>query len=360
MAEQSSDKSQKTEEPTQKKLDDSRKKGEIAISREVSHWFMILAATIIVALMAPSLSTDVKLVLQKFLAMPHAMPVEKGNIAMIIGDVAAEVGYIMIIPVILFVAAAFGSAVVQGGLIVAVERITPKLDRASPLAGMKRLFSLKSVVEFIKGILKITIVGAVATMLVLPYFEGLEQLVMMEMTGAASVLHSLVSRLLVGVLAVVTVIAVTDFLYQRFEHMKQMRMSHQEIKDEFKQTEGDPMIKGRLRQIRQERARQRMAAAVPEASVVITNPTHFAVALKYELDEMDAPVLLAKGQDFLALKIREIAEEHGIPIIENPPIARALYAGVEVDQEIPPEHFKAVAEIIGNVFRLKGKMPKRT
>jgi flagellar biosynthetic protein FlhB len=360
MAEQSSDKSQKTEEPTQKKLDDSRKKGEIAISREVSHWFMILAATIIVALMAPSLSTDVKLVLQKFLAMPHAMPVEKGNIAMIIGDVAAEVGYIMIIPVILFVAAAFGSAVVQGGLIVAVERITPKLDRASPLAGMKRLFSLKSVVEFIKGILKITIVGAVATMLVLPYFEGLEQLVMMEMTGAASVLHSLVSRLLVGVLAVVTVIAVTDFLYQRFEHMKQMRMSHQEIKDEFKQTEGDPMIKGRLRQIRQERARQRMAAAVPEASVVITNPTHFAVALKYELDEMDAPVLLAKGQDFLALKIREIAEEHGIPIIENPPIARALYAGVEVDQEIPPEHFKAVAEIIGYVFRLKGKMPKRT
>lgn len=360
MAEQSTDKSQKTEEPTQKKLDDSRKKGEIANSREVSHWFMILAATIIVALMAPSLSTDVKLVLQKFLAMPHAMPVEKGNIAMIIGDVAAEIGFIMIIPVILFLAAAFGSAVVQGGLIVAVERITPKLDRASPLAGMKRLFSLKSVVEFVKGIMKITIVGAVATMLVLPYFEGLEQLVMMEMTGAAAVLHSLVSRLLVGVLAVVTVIAVVDFLYQRFEHMKQMRMSHQEIKDEFKQTEGDPMIKGRLRQIRQERARQRMAAAVPEASVVITNPTHFAVALKYELDEMDAPVLLAKGQDFLALKIREIAEEHGIPIIENPPIARALYAGVEVDQEIPPEHFKAVAEIIGYVFRLKGKMPKRT
>lgn len=359
MAEQSSDKSQKTEEPTQKKLDDSRKKGEIANSREVSHWFMILAATIIVALMAPSLSTDIKLVLQKFLAMPHAIPVEKGNVATIIGDAATEVGFIMIIPVVLFIAAAFGSSIVQGGLVVAVERITPKLDRASPLAGLKRLFSFKSIAEFIKGIFKITIVGAVATMLMLPYFEGLEQLVKMEMTGAAAVLHSLVSRLLVGVLAVVTVIAVIDFLYQRFEHMKQMRMSHQEIKDEFKQTEGDPMVKGRLRQIRQERARQRMTSAVPEASVVITNPTHFAVALKYELDEMDAPVLLAKGQDFLALKIREIAEEHDIPIIENPPIARALYAGVEVDQEIPPEHFKAVAEIIGYVFRLKGKMPRK-
>ena len=359
MADQGSDKSQKTEEPTQKKLDDSRKKGEIANSREVSHWFMILAATIIVALMAPSISTDIKIILQKFLAMPHAISVEKGNLATIIGDAAAEVGYIMIIPTILFIVAALGASVVQGGLVVAVERIKPKLDRASPLAGIKRLFSFKSVAEFIKGILKITIVGAVATMLVLPYFEGLEQLVKMEMIGAAAVLHSLVSRLLIGVLAVVTVIAVIDFLYQRFEHMKQMRMSPQEIKDEFKQTEGDPMIKARLRQIRQERARNRMTAAVPDADVIITNPTHFAVALKYELDEMDAPVLLAKGQDFLALKIREIAEEHNIPIVENPPIARALYAGVEVDQEIPPEHFKAVAEIIGYVFRLNGKMPRQ-
>ena len=359
MADQSSDKSQKTEEPTQKKLDDSRKKGEVAVSREVSHWFMILAATIIVALMVPSMSTEIKLILTKFLAMPHAISVEKGNLAKIIGDAAAQVGFVMVIPIILFLAAALGSSAVQGGLVVAVDRIMPKLDRASPMAGMKRLFSFKSLAEFIKGVLKITIVGAVATILVLPYFEGLEQLVRMEMIGAAAILHSLVSRLLIGVLAVVTVIAVIDFLYQRFEYMKQMRMSHQEIKDEFKQTEGDPMVKARLRQIRQERARKRMTAAVPEASVIITNPTHFAVALKYELDEMDAPVLLAKGQDFLALKIREIAEEHGIPIVENPPVARALYAGVEVDQEIPPEHFKAVAEIIGYVFRLKGKMPRQ-
>lgn len=183
MADQGSNKSQKTEEPIQKKLDDSRKKGEIANSREASRYFMILAATII-------------------------------------GDAAAEVGYIMIIPTILLIVATLRASVVQGGLVVAVERIKPKLDRASPLAGIKRLFSFKSVAEFIKGILKITIVGAVATMLVLPYFKGLEQLVKMEMIGAAAVLHSLVSRLLIGVLAVVTVIAVIDFLYQRFEHMK--------------------------------------------------------------------------------------------------------------------------------------------
>tara|TARA_R110002111_G_scaffold23592_1_gene52952 strand:- start:48 stop:596 length:549 start_codon:yes stop_codon:yes gene_type:complete len=179
----------------------------------------------------------------------------------------------------------------------------------------------------------------------------------MEIGGAANLLHALVSKLLFGVLAVVTIIAAIDFLYQRFEHMKQMRMSRQEIKDEYKQTEGDPVIKQRLRQVRQERARQRTMAAVPDASVIITNPTHFAVALKYELDDMEAPVLIAKGQDFLALKIREVAEEHDIPIVENPPVARALYANVEVDQEIPQEHFKAVAEIIGYVFRLKGKLP---
>jgi flagellar biosynthetic protein FlhB len=139
--------------------------------------------------------------------------------------------------------------------------------------------------------------------------------------------------------------------------MKQMRMSRQEIKDEMKQSEGDPMVKQRLRQIRQERARPRMSAAVPQASVVITNPTHFAVALKYEFGEMDAPVLVAKGQDFMAKQIREIAEANDIPIVENPPVARAIYAGVEVDQQIPSEHFKAVAEIIGYVMRLKGKMP---
>ena len=174
-----------------------------------------------------------------------------------------------------------------------------------------------------------------------------------------SYLHGLIGRLLIGVLAIITVIAALDFLYQKFEHLKQMRMSRQEIKDELKQTEGDPIIKQRLRQIRHDRARKRMMAAVPEASVVITNPTHFAVALKYEMDEMSAPVLIAKGVDHLAYRIREIAREAGIPIVENPPLAQALHAGVEVDDVIPPEHYKAVAEIIGYVFRLKGKMPAK-
>jgi flagellar biosynthetic protein FlhB len=168
--------------------------------------------------------------------------------------------------------------------------------------------------------------------------------------------YKLILRLLFGVLAVVTVLALFDYAYQRFAFMRSMRMSKQEVKEENKQAEGDPVIRARLRAIRMNRARKRMMAAVPKASVVITNPTHYAVALQYDMGDSGAPKVVAKGADLVAMKIREIAAEHDVPIVENPPLARALYAGVEIDREIPPEHYKAVAEIISYVFRLKGKL----
>ncbi len=252
--------------------------------------------------------------------------------------------------------AALATGLVQSGLIMAPDRIKPKLEKISLISGVKRLFSMRSLTEFAKGLFKISVVGFVATMLMLPEFASLDQIPKLEVSDMLGYLHGLIGRLLIGVLSIITVIAALDFLYQKFEHLKQNRMSRQEIKDEMKHTEGDPIIKQRLRQIRHDRARKRMMAAVPEASVVITNPTHFAVALKYELDEMSAPVLIAKGVDHLAFRIREIAREADVPIVENPPLAQALHAGVEVDDQIPPEHYKAVAEIIGYVFRLKGKM----
>jgi flagellar biosynthetic protein FlhB len=165
--------------------------------------------------------------------------------------------------------------------------------------------------------------------------------------------------MLVGVCAIITVIAGIDFMYQKFEFQKSMRMSKQEIKDEMKQSEGDPMIKARLRQLRTERARKRMMAAVPDADVVITNPTHYAVALKYDIDEMPAPRLVAKGVDSIAQRMRKVAEENDVAIVENPPLARALHAGVQIDQDIPETHYKAVAEVIGYVWRLKGKSRPR-
>ena len=168
------------------------------------------------------------------------------------------------------------------------------------------------------------------------------------------------AKVIVGVLTVMTVITLIDVIYQRFMHTKELRMTKQQVKDEHKQSEGDPLIKSRLRQIRVERARKRMMAAVPEADVVITNPTHFAVALKYDQKSMEAPRVVAKGVDNVALRIREVAEENDVAVVENPPVARALHASVDIDQEIPPEHYKAVAEIIGYVMRLKQGLPART
>jgi flagellar biosynthetic protein FlhB len=192
-----------------------------------------------------------------------------------------------------------------------------------------------------------------------PEWRILPNLTSFEGEQVLNLLLSLSMRVLIGVLSVMTVIAALDFLYQRQQHTKQLRMSRQELRDEYKQTEGDPMIKARLRQIRMERARKRMMAAVPEADVVVTNPTHFAVALKYDPERMQAPILVAKGADSMALRIREIAKEHNVPIVQNPPLSRALYNGVDLDQEVPAEHYKAVAEIIGYVMRLKGKLPRR-
>ena len=355
MAEDTDD-SQKTEEPTPKRLQDARNKGQIPSSREVNHWFMILAGTVIVAMLAPAMSRDLAGMLRSYLGSIWQIPITASNVDALLLGFGKHVAMLMGLPILLLVAAALATGMLQSGIVFATDRIQPKLEHISPMAGAKRLFSLKSVVEFLKGILKITIVGSVATLLMLPSFGGLEQLTRMDIAALPGVLHALATRLLLGVLSVMTVIAIVDFLYQRFEFMKQMRMSRQEIKDEMKDTDGDPAVKQRLRQIRHERARQRMMQSVPQASVVIANPTHFAVALKYELDEMDAPVVVAKGQDFVALKIREIAEENDVPIVENPPLARALFAGVEVDQQIPAEHYKAVAEIIGYVMRLKGKL----
>jgi flagellar biosynthetic protein FlhB len=356
MAEETQDQSQKTEEPTQKRLEDSRQKGQVANSREVNNWIMILAGTVVVMLFAPAMMRDMRLAMLKFIEKPHAMRLDAAQAGEVLVDLFLNVGVILLTPMLILFGAALATGLVQSGLIMAPERIKPKLDKISLISGVKRLFSMRSLTEFAKGLFKISVVGFVATMLMLPEFASLDQIPKLEVSDMLGYIHGLIGRLLIGVLSIITVIAALDFLYQKFEHLKQNRMSRQEIKDEMKQTEGDPMVKQRLRQIRHDRARKRMMAAVPEASVVITNPTHFAVALKYELDEMSAPILIAKGVDHLAFRIREIAREADVPIVENPPLAQALYAGVEIDDQIPPEHYKAVAEIIGYVLRLKGKM----
>jgi flagellar biosynthesis protein FlhB len=352
------DKSQKTEEPTPKRLEDARKKGQVASSREVNTWFMILAGTIAV-MVIPATLGDFSRSLSRFLSEPHDIIVNGDQLPALANETVTALVVQFGPLVVLMVAAAIASSWVQHGPIASVDKLVPKLENLSLLKGLGRLFSLRSIVEFAKGVLKMAIVGAVAFALVAPEIGQITASIELEPAALLHFIWIMALRLMGGVCAIITVIAGIDYLYQQYEFQKSMRMSKQEIKDEHKQTDGDPMVKGRLRQLRLERARKRMMAAVPEADVVITNPTHFAVALKYDTDTMDAPMLTAKGADNIAQRMREVAKEYDIPIIENPPLARALHAGVEVDQTIPETYYRAVAEVIGYVWRLKGKRSKQ-
>src|SRR5690606_20754746 len=249
-------------------------------------------------------------------------------------------------------ALAIAANLVQHQPLLSIEPIKPKLSKVNPLEGAKRLFSQEALVNFAKGLIKLVVVAAVLWFVLAPEIDSLENMITLEPGMILKEFMDLAMKIFGAVLAIVTIIAIADYIYQRNRWWTRLKMTVQETRDEYKQQEGDPKIKGRIRQIRIERSRKRMMAAVPQATVVITNPTHYAVALKYDRD-MAAPKCVAKGADAVAFRIRELAKEHDVPIVENPPLARALFASVDVDETIPTEHFKAVAEVIGFVMRLK-------
>jgi flagellar biosynthetic protein FlhB len=354
MAEDNDD-SSKTEDASSRKLEQAREKGQVATSREITSWFAMLAIAATVILLAPMTAKSLTGSLVRYLEAPHLIRLD-GSLAAALLETLGEVALALAAPLGLALLAGVGGTVAQNGVVFAVERLQPKLENLSPLRGWNKLASLNNLVEFLKGIGKIALVAAIAFWLLLPEVDRLGLAPTMEPADILHEIHRLLIRLVLGVAAALAAIAISDFAYQRFSFLKSMRMSKQELKEEYRQVEGDPMVKGKLKQIRMERARRRMMAAVPEASVVITNPTHFAVALKYEMGDQSAPVVVAKGADLVAARIREIATAHDVPLVENPPLARALHAAVEIDQEIPPEHYKAVAEVISYVFQLKGKM----
>jgi flagellar biosynthetic protein FlhB len=238
--------------------------------------------------------------------------------------------------------------------LLSAEPITPRLSKISPIDGFRRLFSLEGVVNFLKGLVKIVVIGAIMFFVLWPEVDRLETMVTADVATILGIASDLTVKIFGAALVALALVAIADYVYQRNRWWQRQRMTVQETREEFKQMEGDPQVKARIRQVRMERSRKRMMAAVPDATVVITNPTHYAIALQYDRT-MPAPKCLAKGVDAVALRIRAVAEEHEVPIVENPPLARALFASVEVDQTIPAEHFKAVAHVIGYVFRLKDK-----
>ncbi|MET1028823.1 MAG: flagellar biosynthesis protein FlhB [Dongiaceae bacterium] len=347
------DDSDKTEDPTGKRLDDARKQGQVANSREVNNLFMVLALTLSVAMFSAGISGRIHDIMLPFVEAPDQIPTDLGHLQFLGWHFLTAILMAGIVPLILALAAAFGAGYLQFGLLWSAEHLMPKFDKISPLAGFKRMFSLRTLTEFLKGLAKIAIVGAVATSLLMPAMRDVHRLIGLDPIQMLGVIKSTATHLLFGVLSVIMAITIFDVFYQRFQHNRSLRMSRQEMKEEYKDTEGDPLIKGKLRQLRMERARRRMMAEVPKSDVVITNPTHYAIALKYDQATMAAPRLIAKGTDKVAQRIRELAKENDIPVVENPPLARGLYAAVELDQEISPEFYKAVAEVISYIMKLR-------
>lgn len=352
MSDEAPENDAKTEDPSQKKLEDAHKKGDVAKSQEVVTWFMLLGSAAIFAMMAPGTAANLSESLKILIMNADQFDLEGAGFAAFFNNLALALLGTVLIPLVVLSSCAILANLIQHRPLLSVEPITPKFSKISPFAGAKRLFSTESLVNFGKGLLKIGVVGTVVVMVVWPERDRLDTMMTADPLIILADFQEIGIKIFTSVLAIVTVIALVDYLYVRQKWWKKLMMTVQETRDEYKQMEGDPHIKGKLRQLRQERSRKRMMASVPDATVVITNPTHFAVALKYEKG-MKAPKCVAKGADAVALRIRELAKQHDVPIVENPPLARALFATVEVDDSIPNEHFKAVAEVIGFVMRLK-------
>lgn len=351
----STDESQKTEEPTARRLEEARKRGQVVFSREVVSWCLLFAATIVILGAGPSVMSQLRDTLLVFIEQPQNIPTDPHALMDFMEGIFLRIAGIIALPLLLLSVVAIGAGIMQTGILLTGEPLKPDLSKISIIAGAGRLFSMRSVVELIKGLFKLGIVSIAVYMALRPYFGSIDHFVGLDYGQSLFDLSVLFSKMMIAVLIVLFVIAAADYLYQREDFLKKMRMSKQELKDEFKQTEGDPHVKGQLRRLREQRARQRMMQNVPTADVVITNPTHYAVALKYDTAKMDAPVMVAKGADQVAQRIKEVARENKVPIVENPALARALFESMDMDEMIPQEQFKAVAEVISYVFKLKGK-----
>src|SRR5581483_2517199 len=302
-----------------------------------------------------SMSSSIMTMLRGVLAHAGAIPVDGRGLIAVMQTLGAGVIAAVAVPFGLIALGAVAGNMVQHRLVWSTDGLMPKLSKISPGAGFGRLFSKIAFANFVKGLIKLLVLGAVMAAILWPKRNEFDALVAMDPAAVMPLVLSLTLEVLGTVVAILAVLAAVDYLFQYRTWYERQKMSLREMKEEFRQTEGDPAVKAKIRQLRVQRSRKRMMADVPKASVVITNPTHFAVALQYERG-MNAPLCLAKGADNIALKIREVAEAHDIPVVENPPLARALYATVEIEQEVPPEHYKAVAEVIGYVMRLKGAM----
>src|ERR1700734_834524 len=357
MAEESDD-SQQTEQPPKKRWEQAREAGDVVKSTEVSAFVVLAGATLAIAMFGRSLAVGIAGILTQFIQAPEQMAVDGAGLTSLMRGVLLHLAIVLAPFMGVMLTAAVAGHVLQNKPPLNLEKLIPSFSKLSFLSGFSRLFGLEGWITLVKGLIKLAIVGMAIWTQLWPERGILEGILTQPPQAVMADMSHLLFKVLIAALSALLVIAALDYFIQYTRFMKRNMMSRHEIKEEFRQNEGDPIIKAKVRQIRQERARKRMMAAVPEATVVITNPTHFAVALKYESGKTAAPVCVAKGVDALALRIRAVADEHEVPVIENPPLARALYATVELDEAIPAEHYKAVAQVIGYLMRLNGSLSR--
>jgi flagellar biosynthetic protein FlhB len=352
MAGEEKDQEDKTEDPTERRIEQAIERGDVPKSIEVATLFALAAGTLAIMITGAVGLGDFVGSLRGMVGNAHQVSFDSGGLMNLAEFSALKMLTVLAIPFAFAIIAGIAQGMLLHRPLWTIEPLIPKFNRVSPMAGFKRVFGREAFVQFLKGLLKFAIVSGVMYMVLMPERGRLDALVRLDPIKMIDVSWALTLKLLGAVLAVYAFVAVLDLVYQRFTWRQKLKMTREEMKQEFKETEGSPEIKARIRKVRMEMLKRRMMSNVPKASLIVTNPTHYAIALRYEAG-MNAPICLAKGVDSLALRIREIGGEHDIPIIENPPLARALHATVEIDEEIPEEHYKAVAEVIGYVMRLR-------
>jgi flagellar biosynthesis protein FlhB len=351
------DKDSKTEEPTEKRLSDARDKGQVISSKEVGTALLFVASTLLFYFQGAVLWDSLQVKMRFFFSGAISGDVTPMGLSVLLNGIVKEFLTDLAPFFALFVVFAIFSGILQHGFLLSFESIKPKFSKLNPISGFKRLFSVRSLVELAKSVMKMTLISFVVYWALK---DSADRILGLSATSMGFVVESMALDIMEVMFLVTTAfvgMALFDYLYQKYEHMQGLMMTKQEIKDEQKQMEGDPLIKGRIRQIQRDMAQRRMMEEVPKADVVITNPTHYAIALQYKQGEMHAPKLVAKGKGMIAQRIREIAKESDVTIVQNPPLARTIFSDVELDQTIPPDLFKAVAEILAYVFNLRKNRP---
>lgn len=347
---------EKTEKATPKKRQDTRKKGQVAKSQELSGSIVLLASFLSLLMFGGFIKEHLVELFKDVFVNRLNTSISIGNVMSMAMQYVVQIMILLAPLFITTIVVALVANLAQVGFMLTGENLKPKFSKINPIKGFKNIFSVRSLVEFLKSIFKITIIGLLVYQTLSGALPQIGKLSEMNIEKTFHFVGSLTMNLGLKIGAALFAMSILDFLYQRYEFEKSIKMSKQDIKDEYKKMEGDPLIKGKIRERQRRMAMQRMMQEVPKADVVITNPTHFAVALKYEGSEMEAPQIVAKGQDFVALRIKEIAKENGVITMENKPLARALFQRGEIGDSIPADLFQAVAEVLAYVYKLKGKV----